>query len=201
MKKLLVVGDSYMAPDPRHPNTHWTELVDNFEVVNFAWPGLTNALIFRRLIEGMNCKPDIVLIWFTESKRIEFENKTAAHLLDYVTDCNEEALTKDQLMLLKHYFINTPEKLMDLTNSLTILGALSFLKHINANFLFSYGMFEERIAYVEPYIKQSLLMFNEHHFKEIFNRGTGFTNDPSYHTDYDQQIWLKNTICERLSKL
>lgn len=209
MKKLLVVGDSFMKADKRHPGTHWTELADEFEIVNYAFHGLTNALIFQRLLEGLQHNPDLVLIWFTESKRIEFENKKADHLPKFISDCHEHYLTDDQLLLMKQYFVSTPINLLNTKSALYILGALSFLQASNIKFMFSYGMFYESLPSIDAHIQQQLETFSSHHFKEIEMRPNPnlpfkyekYLMDPAYHTSYEHQVWLNTTICNKFKEL
>ena len=101
MKKLLVVGDSYMAPDQRSngslSNIHWAKhLESHFHVVNLAQVGASNALIAKQLENGIkNHKPDFIVLGFTSPFRLEFS--------DEITSCWVNHLTLEQKTLVDLY--------------------------------------------------------------------------------------------------
>lgn len=204
MKRLLVVGDSYMAVDPKHPGTHFTELLKkNFEVFNFASPGLTNHLIFRQLIKGLELNPDFVFVWFTESKRLEFENRKNKWLPDYITDCNFNDLDNNQIQLMKYYFSETPIELLDLKTALDILGILSFLRSKNIKFFYHYGLFHNIISKLDMSVRLEFANFKKELLSEISFRDNlnRFSLDPSYHSDYEWQHFLAKTVSDKFSNL
>jgi hypothetical protein len=73
MKKLLVVGDSFMHPDTNFPGQHWSEMLPEYEIIMLSQPGSTNGMIAWQFFEGLKLNPDAVVLGFTEPNRIEFE--------------------------------------------------------------------------------------------------------------------------------
>jgi hypothetical protein len=73
MKKLLVVGDSFMHPDLNFPGQHWSEMLTEYEILMLSQPGSTNGMIAWQFFEGLKLKPDAVVMGFTEVNRIEFK--------------------------------------------------------------------------------------------------------------------------------
>jgi hypothetical protein len=73
MKKLLVVGDSFMAPDLRFSGQHWSEMLPEYEILMRSQGGATNGMIAYEFFEGLELKPDAVVMGFTMPDRIEFK--------------------------------------------------------------------------------------------------------------------------------
>tara|TARA_R110000868_G_scaffold15136_2_gene69401 strand:- start:1884 stop:2534 length:651 start_codon:yes stop_codon:yes gene_type:complete len=73
MKKLLVVGDSFMHPDTNFPGQHWSEMFPEYEIIMLSQSGSTNGMIAWQFFEGLKLNPDAVVLGFTEPNRIEFE--------------------------------------------------------------------------------------------------------------------------------
>ena len=73
MKKLLVVGDSFMYPDTNFPGQHWSEMLPEYEIIMLSQPGSTNGMIAWQFFEGLKLNPDAVVLGFTEPNRVEFE--------------------------------------------------------------------------------------------------------------------------------
>ena len=73
MKKLLVVGDSFMHPDPLFPGQHWSEMLAEYEILMLSQAGATNGMIAWQFFEGLKQNPDAVVMGFTMPDRIEFK--------------------------------------------------------------------------------------------------------------------------------
>lgn len=202
MKSILVVGDSFMYPDKIFPNTHWTELVNNYNIINLSFPGMTNAQIFLNLIKGVSMNPDYVYLWFTHSKRFEFENRKSNHPVEYITDCNPELLDYGQTKLMQYYYAETPNSLQNQKSVLYILGSLSFLKVKNIKFLYSYGLFETILGELQTAHLQELDQFKKYYLQDadISNYTKEFVLSPSYHTDKQWQEHLAYSIVNALEK-
>ena len=72
MKKLLVVGDSFMCPDSNFPGQHWSEMLPEYEILMLSQSGSTNGMIAWQFFEGLKLGPDAVVLGFTMPDRIEF---------------------------------------------------------------------------------------------------------------------------------
>ena len=72
MKKLLVVGDSFMHPDPELPGQHWSEMLPEYDVIMRSISGCSNGMIAYQFFEGLKLDPDAVVMGFTMADRIEF---------------------------------------------------------------------------------------------------------------------------------
>jgi hypothetical protein len=72
MKKLLVVGDSFMTRDPRYPGEHWSEMLPEYSVIMRSVSGSSNAIIAYEFVQGLKLNPDAVVMGFTMPDRIEF---------------------------------------------------------------------------------------------------------------------------------
>ena len=72
MKRLLVVGDSFMQRDPDFPGQHWSEMLPEYEVINHAQSGISNAIIAYNFWQGLSHKPEAVILGCTMPDRLEF---------------------------------------------------------------------------------------------------------------------------------
>lgn len=144
MKKLLVLGDSFMSPErwkPKYAGKHWTEKVKKYSIYNLAFLGYSNFNILQKLHLALEKRLqfDYLLIWFTEH-RLTFNNlSNQTWLGKTITNCNPEFLTADQTMAVKYYFTEVPEKFILEQTAIEILGTLSWLKHKQFKFLFNFG--------------------------------------------------------------
>lgn len=89
MKKILIVGPSHAVTDARFPDLHWSEKILNhsadFNVINFAMGGSTNAMIDLQLRQGLRFNPDFVILLFTEFQRFEIDNDPRAKIGNIVS--------------------------------------------------------------------------------------------------------------------
>ena len=72
-KTLLVVGDSFMLPDPEYLQKHWSEMLPEYTVLMYSQSGSSNGMIAHQFFKGLEINPDAVVIGFTSSDRIEFK--------------------------------------------------------------------------------------------------------------------------------
>jgi hypothetical protein len=71
MKKIVVCGDSFMAADPTAPGKHFSEQLDPYEVINLAYPGVSNIDICCQIEHALSLRPDLIVIGTTSPDRIE----------------------------------------------------------------------------------------------------------------------------------
>jgi hypothetical protein len=72
IKKLLVVGDSFMHPDQDFPGQHWSEMLPEYEIIMRSISGSSNGMIAYQFVQGLKLNPDAVVMGFTMPDRIEF---------------------------------------------------------------------------------------------------------------------------------
>ena len=52
VKKLLVVGDSFMHPDVDFPGQHWSEMLPEYEILMYSISGSSNGIIAHQFYKG-----------------------------------------------------------------------------------------------------------------------------------------------------
>lgn len=97
-KKLLVVGDSFMRPDPNYPNQHWSEMLLDYEVLMHAESGSTNVIIAKNFFQALKHKPHAVVFGFTMNDRLEFNNNDR-----WTSSSFPSRLTPDQKIAYDYY--------------------------------------------------------------------------------------------------
>jgi len=105
MKKLLVVGDSFMHPDRNSPKQHWSEMLPEYNVLMYSQPGATNGMIAWQFFEGLKLRPDVVILGFTMPDRIEFRlNEDQQKISNRIWISNaHHNLTSDQRLAVDYY--------------------------------------------------------------------------------------------------
>ena len=161
--KILICGDSFAVTDARYPGIHWSEKILNFskdfEVMNFAYGGSSNALIALQLSQGLRFNPDFVIFTFTSDSRYEFDNDPGSipSSMDYLeisnylknrytTNMYEHSPQKnrDVIMCLETTFSKNFEKLK---NYFYIMYCLNTVQNRNIKFCYSLGGFEYKQDY------------------------------------------------------
>lgn len=94
LKKVLICADSFGVIDPEFPGLHFSEKILNatppvFELSNLSHGGDSNALITLQLMQGLQFKPDFVILLFTATRRYVMDNDVNVH---YPLDVNLDAL-------------------------------------------------------------------------------------------------------------
>lgn len=153
--KLLIVGDSFFSIDAKFPGQHWSEMLPDYEVINYAYPGNSIGIILHDLINGLKHSPDAVVIGFTGPGRIEFENTHVAVNRRWITNQHQHLLNQDQKLLMTLRQSLTPPVWENFNAFWQIVGALSVLKNQNIPFVYSLGIYQQSMAVTELLIQHS----------------------------------------------
>jgi hypothetical protein len=158
MTKILICGDSFAVTDPAYPGLSWTEKIldfsPDFEVINLAYGGCSNALIALQLSQGLRFDPDFVIFTFTSPDRFEFDSdidampvslspaEIASYLKRrYTTNMYDQASKKTRSAIV--YQLETAsQNLETLKNYFYIMYCLNEVKNRQINFCYSLGGFE-----------------------------------------------------------
>ena len=111
MKKLLVVGDSFMCPDLNFPGQHWSEMLPEYNILMYSQSGSTNGMIAWQFFEGLKLKPDAVVLGFTMPDRIEFcLSEDQQKISQRIWSSNgHQNLTPDQRLAVDYYVALTDD--------------------------------------------------------------------------------------------
>jgi hypothetical protein len=111
MKKLLIVGDSFMTPDPEFPGQHWSEMLPEYEIFRLTQPGSTNGMIAWQFFQGLKFNPDLVVFGFTMPDRIEFRlDEDQQKISQRIWSSNgHQNLTPDQQLAVDYYVALTDD--------------------------------------------------------------------------------------------
>jgi hypothetical protein len=72
MKRVLLCGDSFGRIDVRFPGLHFSEKLQDCEVINLAQGGASNSMIQVQLHQGLQFSPTHVILLFTAQWRAEY---------------------------------------------------------------------------------------------------------------------------------
>lgn len=207
MKKLLVVGDSYMSQDKRFPGGHWSEMTEGYEVINAAQPGSSNAMVALALLDNLEKYPDIhsVVIGGTSFLRVEFKNHNDSPGEPiYYTGNHAHLTTPEQKKIVNDSLLKLPHEFKFLNSFLLFIGLLSILEAKGIKFAFSLGLLEKTSQGIDPQIlKYSWILerFNKYQVQLTLVDKPYNDKDPLFHiADQNIQKQFANEVMEILNR-
>jgi hypothetical protein len=218
-KKILICGDSYSITDPGYPGLHWSKkltVMDNLSITNLSFGGCSNALIVLQLLQGLELKPDFVILSFTNENRYELDNNINTVLTNVDSEslsvyCRERYTTNNydidshKLKIINEMIFNVlSDNFEKIKNYFYISFCLSMLKLKNIPFAFSLGGFEYKQDYAtlisQNYLPNLITEYKEREIKtNLWYHGTKLS--PWFHVDDEnvQQLFA-NECLEKIKK-
>ena len=188
IKKLLVVGDSFMCPDPNFVGQHWSEMLPEYEIIMRSISGSSNGIIAYQFFQGLALNPDAVVMGFTMPDRIEFlispENDSANRI--WYSNGNS-ALNNDQRLAVD-LFRATTDDLMNLFKS-CVMARCMFLECERQQLPYAFnwnGLYGAPNAPLVPLIESIVGEFKSRQCNNL-NGHPEFKMSPGYHTD--DPVW------------
>lgn len=212
--KILICGDSYAVTDSDYPGLHWSEKIldfsPNFEIINLAHGGCSNALIALQLSQGLRFNPNFVIFSFTSPNRYEYDKEVSAlpKSLDpmdiaeyiknrYTTNKYEENKERNKSTLI--YTTETASMNFEwLKNYFYIMYALNTVQTQNIKFCYSLGGFEYKQDYKmslnNNFISNDLMQYQD---RELLTNLWQYEKKsrPYFHVDNDQVQTLFANQC------
>jgi hypothetical protein len=186
--KLLVVGDSFMHPDADYPGQHWSEMLPDYEVLMFSQSGSSNGMIAYRLYQGLELKPDAVILGFTESSRIEFEYQN-----HWITSSHNHFLNTEQKLLADLYKIHAPEEISMIKDCSLVRGLLSILEQKKIPYAWTLNLLFNNLKHLpypsDPWVNTILGDFFYRMTPTNLATYQGWKHSPGFHTD--DPVWQK----------
>jgi hypothetical protein len=126
VKKLLVVGDSFMKSDPGFLGQHWSEMLPEYKILMYAQSGSTNGMIAWQFFEGLQQNPDAIVLGFTMPDRIEFklDDVQQKHHNRIWSSNGHQNLTSDQKLTVASYQATACQEMMLFKGFLTVRSLL-----------------------------------------------------------------------------
>jgi len=124
MKKLLVVGDSFMHPDWRFPGQHWSEMLPEYEILMYSVSGSSNGIISWKFFEGLEQKPDAVVLGFTMADRIEFKNNNLKDSGKWYSSPHVGRMNADERLAVDYYQATACQEMMLFKGFVTVRSLL-----------------------------------------------------------------------------
>lgn len=124
MKQLLVVGDSFMHPDPAFPGQHWSEMLPEYEILMLSQSGSTNGMIAWQFFEGLKQKPDAVVLGFTMADRIEFKSNDPKDSTKWYSSKHDGRTSADEKLAVDYYQATVCQEMMLFKGFLTVRSLL-----------------------------------------------------------------------------
>jgi hypothetical protein len=199
-KKVLVVGDSFMVPDPMYPGQHWSEMLPQYEIVMNAQSGASNGIIAERFYQGLKQNPDAAVLGFSFPTRIEFRYNDK-----WISGGDTHHITKEQQLASDLYQVHTDFEMRQIKETSIARGMMSMLQARNVPFAWTLNGLFDNLAQIpfpsDPWV--NFILGDYAHCRTPTNLATyqGFTMTPGFHTDDPE--WQKrfaNEVQEILQK-
>lgn len=213
MIKILICGDSYCVTDPAFPGKHWSEHILNrsadYQVINLAHGGCSNALILLQLLQGLRFNPDFVIMSFTGDNRFEYDlNKNSlprdlgseeiAHYLKsrYTTSAGKD-FSKNRA-LFEWLESSASENFEKLKNYFYVINCLTILDKYKIPFCYSLGGLEYKQDYTNFLRSNYLHNVIDEYQEQRLNINLwyhGQDSVPVFHINDDQVLELFANEC------
>jgi hypothetical protein len=184
MKKLLVVGDSFMHPDSGFPGQHWSEMLPEYHIIMRSISGSSNGMIAYQFFQGLQLDPDAVVMGFTMPDRIEFLIPPGQDHSDNVWySSGNSALNNDQKLAVDLFRATTDDQ-MNLFKS-CVMARSMFLECERRRLPYAFnwnGLYGAPGAPAVPLIESIMSEFKSRRCSNL-NGHPVFKTSPGYHTD------------------
>jgi hypothetical protein len=187
-KKLLVVGDSFMRPDPEYPGQHWSEMLPDYEILMYSVSGASNAIIAHQFYQALELKPDAVILGFTDSTRIDFEYQNR-----WITGNHSHFLTTEQKLLVDLYKVHVSNEITMIKDCSLVRGLLSILEQKQIPYAWTLNLLFNNLKNLpfpsDPWVNKILEDFFYRMIPTNLATYQGWKQSPGFHTD--DPVWQK----------
>jgi len=195
MKKLLVVGDSFMHPDSGFPGQHWSEMLPEYHIIMRSISGSSNGMIAYQFFQGLQLDPDAVVMGFTMPDRIEFRiSPGQPHSNNVWYSSGNSALNNDQRLAVDLFRATTDDQ-MNLFKS-CVMARSMFLECERRRLPYAFnwnGLYGAPGAPAVPLIESIMSEFKSRQCSNL-NGHPVFKTSPGYHTD--DPVWQNRMATE-----
>ena len=172
---MLVIGDSFMSQDPKHPGEHWSEMLPEYNVVNLAKGGASLAWIAEQLMDGLAYNPVVAVVGLTDDSRVTFEYGSKIY-----SSCHDWELSSDQKLFYKVWLAAMPAKYRYILACTQISFIFETLQNHNIPFVWHKCLFNSA----------------EKNHSTLGNGATrfNFVFEKYAHRELSQDIWQHNHV-------
>lgn len=191
MKRLLVVGDSFMHPDANFPGQHWSEMLPEYEIIMRSQSGSTNGMIAWQFFQGLELKPDAVVIGFTMADRIEFKNHNPKDSDKWYSSKHDSRTSADEKLAVDYYQATVCQEMLLFKGFLTVRSLLLTCEQQQIPYAFTLnGLWDvdkkdltnEYWSTIHKHDTQLLGEFANHRATNFTTSGI-FKTSPGFHVD------------------
>ena len=189
-KKLLVVGDSFMHPDHRYPDQHWSEMLPEYEILMYSVSGSSNSIIARNFFQGLTQRPDAVVLGFTMNNRLEFCHQPSG---EWIGSVMLPKLTSDQKIAAEYYLATSDENINLFKSCVLARSLLLTCEKLNMPYAYTLNQMFNNLATLPypsaPEVIELLGEFSHRMCPTNLATYPHFTMHPGFHTDNPE--WQK----------
>jgi hypothetical protein len=197
MKKLLVVGDSFMCPDPDFLGQHWSEMLPEYEILMLSQSGSTNGMIAWQFFQGLKQNPDAVVMGFTMADRIEFKTKNITYTANkWYSSKHDQHMSADEKLAVDYYQATVCQEMIMFRSFLTVRSLLLTCEKQKIPYAFTLtglwnpttkSLIDEPWKTIYEHELMTLGEFAKHQIPTNFTSSGIFKTRPGFHVD--DPVW------------
>ena len=196
MKKLLVVGDSFMHPDAEFPGQHWSEMLTEYKILMYSVPGSSNGIIAWKFFEGLEQKPDAIVLGFTMADRIEFTSNNPKNSIKWYSNAHVGQTSADEKLAIDYYQATACQEMMLFKGFLNVRSLLLTCEKqkipyaFTLNGLWNVGKKDLTNKFWNTIYQHEIRLlgeFAEHQIPTNFTTSEIFKMSPGFHVD--DPVW------------
>lgn len=182
VKRVLIVGDSFMKPDRGYPGQHFSEMLGPVETIIMSQDGSSMGMIVDQVLRGLELDINCVILGFTSEQRLEYLNKENPDT--YIASGSVGVLSKDQELLDLLWRTNSDTYMNRIKTYAQAAGLMSMLIYRKIPFVWTPNLMyqDEDMQYYDRF-KNLLAPFYDRKIGQDFMIGNRFVQKPTYHID------------------
>ena len=183
MKRVVIVGDSFMNPDVRYPGQHFSEMLGSVETIVLSTNGSSMGMILDQIIQGLDHKPDGVIIGFTAADRVEYLRQAGCGG-PWVPSGAVGGMTAEQKTLDLLWHTQNDRFMSDTKGHAMASGIMTMLDHLCIPFAWTPNLlYSDMTNPNRERLKSMLAPFVHRRTATNFTRYGKFVDSPGFHVD------------------
>jgi hypothetical protein len=182
VKRVLIVGDSFMKPDSDYPGQHFSEMLGAVDTVIMSQDGASMSMIVDQTLRGLELDIDCAVLGFTSPHRLEYPNKKSPG--SYVPSGAIGALSEDQERLDLLWQTQCDDYMNCIKAHAQATGLMSMLSYRKIPFVWTPNLMYYNVR-MQRYdrFKNLLAPFSDRKIGSDFMIDVRWVERPTYHVD------------------
>ena len=183
MKRVLIVGDSFMKPDPAYAGQHFSEMLGSVQTMILSQDGSSMGMILDQIIQGLDHEPDGIIIGFSAQDRVEWPRQDG-RTGRWIPSGAVGAMTEQQKELDLSWRTTCDPYMNDIKGYAMASGIMTMLTYLEIPFAWATNLLllNQRSSYKDT-LENMLEPFADRRILADFVKYNGFVEKPTFHVN------------------